>query len=615
MSGFRSRPGQVLTLVLACAAAPVWAQVTAAKDGPPTVEEARQFVAKAEERLLGLSNKAGRAAWVQANFITEDTEKISADANKDLIAASMELAKAATRFDGLKLPEDLARKLKLLKLAAVPLPAPSDPKLQTELTEIASAMEGMYGRGKYCRGAATPPPDDAGCLDIGAITKIMAESRDYDELLDVWKGWHAIAPPIKPKYQRFVELGNAGAKELGYKDLGALWRSAYDMPPDEFAQELDRLWTQVRPLYEALHAHVRARLGEKYGVARVPADGPMPAHVLGNPWAQQWGNIFPLVAPPGTAGYDTTALLRAKRVDAKEMVRYGERFFTSLGFEQLPETFWKRSLFVKPQDREVVCHASAWDVDNEQDLRIKMCIDVTGEDFVTIHHELGHNFYQRAYRNQPFLFRGSANDGFHEAIGDAVALSVTADYLVKVGLLDKAPGSEGDLAYLMQMALDKVAFLPFGLLVDQWRWKVFAGEVTPAGYNAAWWDLRKKYQGVASPVPRTEADFDPGAKYHVPANTPYSRYFLAHILQFQFHRALCREAGFTGPLYKCSIYGNKAAGAKLDKMLQLGLSRPWPEALEAMTGEKRMDATAILDYFAPLKKWLDEQNRGRKVGY
>jgi peptidyl-dipeptidase A len=617
MSGFRSRPG-VLALVFACAAAPVWAQVTAAKDGPPTAEEARQFVARAEERLLELSNKAGRAAWVQANFITEDTEKISADANKDLIAASMELAKAATRFDALKLPDDLSRKLKLLKLAAVPLPAPSDPKLQTELTEIASAMEGMYGRGKYCRppkAGEAPAAEGAGCLDIGDVTKIMAESRDYDELLDVWKGWHAIAPPIKPKYERFVELGNAGAKELGYKDLGALWRSAYDMPPDEFAQELDRLWAQVRPLYESLHAHVRARLGETYGVARVPADGPLPAHLLGNPWAQQWGNIFPLVAPPGTAGYDTTALLRAKRVDAKEMVRYGERFFTSLGFEQLPETFWKRSLFVKPQDREVVCHASAWDVDNDQDLRIKMCIDVTGEDFVTIHHELGHNFYQRAYRKQPYLFRGSANDGFHEAIGDAVALSVTADYLVKVGLLDKAPGSEGDLAYLMQMALDKVAFLPFGLLVDQWRWKVFAGEVTPAGYNAAWWDLRRKYQGVASAVPRTEADFDPGAKYHVPANTPYSRYFLAHILQFQFHRALCREAGFTGPLYKCSIYGNKAAGAKLDAMLQLGLSRPWPEALEAMTGEKRMDATAILDYFAPLKKWLDEQNRGRKVGY
>jgi peptidyl-dipeptidase A len=603
MSGFRSGVG-CAALTLAVAAAPCWAQVTPAQTAAaPTVEEARQFVARAEERLLDLGNRAARAGWVQANFITEDTEKLAADANKDVIAAAMELAKGATRFDGLTLPEDLRRKLTLLKLAVSPLPAPSDSKLQTELTELATSMEGTYGRGKYCRGGG-----EADCLDIGAITKIMAESRKYDELLDVWKGWHDnVGGPIKPKYTRFVELANMGARELGYKDLGVYWRSAYDMPPDEFAKELDRLWTQVRPLYEALHTHVRAKLVEHYGADKVPADGPLPAHLL--------GNIYPLVAPPGGKSYDLTALLKAKKVDAREMVRYGERFFTSLGFEKLPETFWTRSLFVKPQDREVVCHASAWDVDNDQDLRIKMCIDITGEDFVTVHHELGHNFYQRAYRKQPFLFRGSANDGFHEAIGDAVALSVTPDYLVKVGLLDKAPGPEGDLAYLMQTALDKVAFLPFGLLVDQWRWKVFAGETTPATYNKTWWDLRLKYQGVAPAVPRGEAEFDPGAKYHVPANTPYSRYFLAHILQFQFHRALCREAGFTGPLHQCSIYGNQKAGAKLSGMLEMGLSRPWPDALEAMTGEKRMDATAILDYFAPLKTWLDEQNRGRKVGY
>ena len=445
----------------------------------------------------------------------------------------------------------------------------------------------------------------------------MAESRNYDELLDVWRGWHTISPPMRPKYTRLVELANQGARELNFADLGAMWRSAYDMPPDAFAAELDRLWGQVRPLYEALHTHVRAQLVKTYGADKVSADGPIPAHLLGNIWAQEWGNIYPLVAPPGSGGpgYDLTALLAAKKVDEKEMVRYGERFFTSLGFDPLPKTFWERSLFVQPKDRDVVCHASAWDIDDD-DYRIKMCIDVNAEDFVTVHHELGHNFYQRAYRRkQPLLFRNSANDGFHEAIGDAIALSVTPQYLVKVGLLDKAPGPEGDTQYLLRNALDKIAFLPFGLLIDQWRWKVFSGEVTPADYNKAWWELRRKYQGVAPVEPRGEEWFDPGAKYHVPANVPYTRYFLARVLQFQFHRALCREAGFTGPLHQCSIYGNKAAGAKLNAMLEMGQSRPWPEALEAMTGEKQIDATAILDYFEPLMVWLEKENKGRKPGW
>jgi peptidyl-dipeptidase A len=598
------------------AAAPAHAQVKPAPSRPraaaaaPTAAEARAFVEQAEARLLDLSNRQSRADWVAATYITDDTERISADANQETIAATMELAKAATRFDALSLPEDLRRKLTLLKLAAIPLPAPADPKLQAELAQIAKWMEGTYGKGKYCRGAK-----GTDCLDVNAVTKIMAESRNYDELLDVWKGWHTIAPPMRPRYERFVQLANQGARDLGYKDLGAYWRSNYDMPADAFSAELDRLWGQVRPLYEALHAHVRASLAKAYP-GRVPEKGPIPAHLLGNIWAQQWGNVYPLVGVPETAGgYDVTKLLEAKKVDEREMVRYGERFFTSLGFDPLPKTFWERSLFVKPADRDVVCHASAWDVDNDQDLRIKMCIEKNGEDFVTIHHELGHNFYQRAYRTQPFLFRNGANDGFHEAIGDTIALSVTAGYLQKVGLLGSAPGGSGDLEFLMRMALDKVAFLPFGLLIDQWRWKVFSGEVPPARYNAAWWELRRKYQGVEAPVPRTEADFDPGAKYHVPANVPYMRYFLAHILQFQFHRALCREAGFTGPLHQCSIYGNKAAGAKLARMLEMGQSRPWPEALYAMTGERQIDATAILDYFAPLKKWLDEQNQGRTVGW
>jgi peptidyl-dipeptidase A len=580
----------------------------AAPTAKPTAADAKVFIEAAEARLLELGNRQQRAGWVQSTYITEDTEKLAAEANKDLIAATVEYAVEATRFDGLALPEDVARKLKLLKLS-LSLPAPRDDKLQTELTELVASLEGLYGKGKYC-----PPGKE--CQDIGALSKVLAESRDPDELLVAWRGWHAISPPMKPKYERFVELANQGARTLGFADMGTLWRSNYDMPPDAFSAEVERLWQQVKPLYTSLHAYVRSRLSERYGSKVVPPDGPIPAHLLGNMWAQSWENVYPLVAPsPAVPSVDVTALLRAKKMDARGMVRSGERFFTSLGFEPLPKTFWERSLFTKPADREVVCHASAWDVDNDEDLRIKMCIEVTGEDFVVIHHELGHNFYQRAYRKQPYLFRNGANEGFHEAIGDAIALSVTPEYLVKVGLLDRAPDASGDIGLLLDRALQKVAFLPFGLILDQWRWKVFSGEVTPASYNKEWWDLRLRYQGVVPPLARTEADFDPGAKYHVPGNVSYTRYFLAHILQFQFHQSLCEAAGQTGPLHRCSIYDNKVAGATLDKMLAMGASRPWPDALEAMTGQRRMDATALLAYFAPLQKWLDEQNRGRKVGW
>jgi peptidyl-dipeptidase A len=584
------------------------AKKTSPAGKPATVAEAKAFLDEAEAKLLALATDAGRAAWVQSTYITDDTEILAAQANERLIAATVAYAKKATRFDGLKLPADLARKIKLLKLSLT-LAAPSDPKESEELTRITAGMEGAYGKGKYC------PPGKDKCLDLEEITRIMANSRDAAELLDVWRGWHAIAPPMRKNFVRYVELANKGARELGFADTGAMWRSKYDMPPEAFPAELDRLWEQVRPLYLSLHAYVRWKLREKYGDA-VPASGPIPAHLLGNMWAQTWDNVYPLVAPKDAdPGFDLTAILKARQTQPLQMVRYGEGFFESLGFDPLPKTFWEHSLFTKPRDRDVVCHASAWDIDNVNDLRIKMCIDITAEDFTTIHHELGHNFYQRAYNTNPFLFRDSANDGFHEAVGDTIALSITPEYLVKLGLLEKPPDTSKDIGLLLKKALEKIAFLPFGLLIDQWRWKVFSGEVTPANYNAAWWELRRKYQGVAPPVPRSEQDFDPAAKYHVAANVPYMRYFLADILQFQFHRALAKTAGCREPLNRCSVYGDKEAGTKLNTMLAMGLSRPWPEALEALSGQRQMDATAIRDYFAPLQKWLDEQNRGKPVGW
>jgi len=574
--------------------------------GKATAQEAEKFMTDVEKRLMDLSIKAGRADWVRSTYVTDDTDKIAAEANSELIAATTEYVEQAKKFDGVDLPVDLQRKFKLLKLSLT-LPAPKDEGERKELTEIAAKMEGDYGKGKYC-----PDGDKGKCLSLPDLENIMTNSRDPEELKKAWVGWHQIAVPIRKDYVRFVELSNKGAQQLGFKDTGAMWREKYDMAPDAFSAEMERLWQQVKPLYDSLYTYTRHKLSEKYGKDVVPEDKPIPAHLLGNMWAQTWSNVYPIIAPGSSdRGYDLTTTLKARNTDAKQMVRYGEGFFTSLGYDQLPATFWERSLFAKPADHEVVCHASAWDIDYEKDVRLKMCVNINEEDFTVVHHELGHNYYQMAYATQPFLFRDSANDAFHEAIGDTIALSVTPPYLKQLGLIDKVPDPSADIGFLLNRALDKVAFLPFGYLVDQWRWRVFSGDIKPEDYNKAWWELREKYQGVRAPVPRGEQDFDAGAKYHVPANTPYARYFLAAILQFQFHRALCREAGFNGPLYQCSIYGNKKAGEKLHAMLAMGLSKPWPEALKAMTGEDKMDATAIIDYFAPLKTWLDEQN-GKK---
>ncbi len=574
-----------------------------------TADKAVEFVTNSEQQLAGLMQESERMAWVHSNFITEDTEKLSALASRKLTTLQVELAAEAARYNEVEgIDGDTRRKLNILR-SGITIPAPSDTAKTAEQSEIGARLAGMYGKGEYCYA-------NGACLDLGLLSDIMAESRDPDTLLEAWNGWRKISPPMKDLYARQVELANEGASELGFSDLGTMWRSAYDMPAEDFPAELDRLWIDVKPLYEALHCHVRARLGEQYGSELVSQDGPIPAHLLGNMWAQDWSNIYPLVAPQETvAAYDLSAILKERGFDAITMVQAGEAFFSSLGFEELPDTFWQRSLFVKPQDRDVVCHASAWDLDEKDDLRIKMCIKINAEDFKTIHHELGHNYYQRAYSQESHLYRNSANDGFHEAVGDTISLSITPEYLRKIGLLENVPDASGDIALLMKRALEGVAFLPFGLMVDQWRWKVFAGEVGPEAYNDLWWQLREKYQGIKAPNERPADAFDAGAKYHVPGNTPYTRYFLARILQFQFHRSLCEIAGDEGPMHRCSIYGNKAAGKRLHAMLEMGRREPWPDELEALTGQRDMDATAMLDYFAPLKAWLDEQNEGRQCGW
>ncbi|MDB4935209.1 MAG: Peptidyl-dipeptidase precursor [Labilithrix sp.] len=584
----------------------------------PTAEEAKKFMEQVDKDLRRLWVARDRAGWVNQNFITDDTEALSAAGEEATAAYVTEAISKARRFDGVKgIDGDLARQLLLLKLAQV-VPAPSNADERRELAELQSAMTAIYGKGQYC-----PPPSspiaakDGKCLKLDDLSRILKKSRKYDEQLEAWKGWHSIAPVMKDKYARYAELGNKGAKEIGFGDMGALWRSGYDMTPEDFEADIERLWQDVKPLYDDLHCYTRKKLRAKYGKDKIPEKAPIPAHLLGNMWAQQWDAIFDVVEPyPGQGSLDVDKKLRDKKYDPTKMVKLGEGFFTSLGLEPLPKSFWERSLFTRPKDREVVCHASAWDVSWNDDLRIKMCIEPTEDDLITIHHELGHDFYFHYYYKLPILFQAGANDGFHEGIGDTLALSVTPQYLKNLGLLDQVPNNDkGRLNVQMKMALDKVAFLPFGLLIDKWRWDVFSGKTPKAKYNEAWWALRTKYQGVAAPVPRSEADFDPGAKYHVPASTPYVRYFLARIYQFQFHRALCKAAGHKGSLDTCSIYGNKEAGAKLRAMLQLGQSKPWPEALAVLSGEKKADASAMLEYFAPLRTYLKEQNKGEQCGW
>ena len=584
--------------------------VAALPAGIASATPADDFVASLNKQLAELSLEVNAAAWTQATYITVDTQFLNAKANERLLGTFSKLVADAKAYEGQPMSEASSRAIKLLKLG-LPAPAPDDPQKRAELAAVLAGMEAKYGSAKYCKQGAD------GCRDETQLKAVVATSRDYDQLLDAWQGWHEAARPIREDYVRYVALANEGARELGYKDLGAMWRAGYDMPADDFSKEATRLWSQVQPLYKQLHCYTRARLAQKYGEDKVPAGKPIPAHLLGNMWAQQWDTLFDLLEPyPGVSSLDVTGALKSQGWDAIRMTKSAEDFYTSIGFPKLPQTFWERSMLVKPRDRDVVCHASAWQMDAYEDVRIKMCIEPDYDSLTTIYHELGHVYYDLWYKNQPFMFQGGAHDGFHEAIGDTITLSMTPAYLAKIGLVPgSAESRKAEINAQMKLALQKIAFLPFGKVIDEWRWKVFSGEIQPDQYNAAWWALREKYQGVAPAVARSEVDFDPGAKFHVPGNTPYTRYFLSFILQFQFQKALCEAAGHKGPLDQCSIYGNKEAGQKFAAMLSKGASQPWQETLYELTGTRQMDASAILDYFAPLAAWLEEQNQGQKCGW
>ncbi len=580
---------------------------------PMTPQGAADWVAMVEQDLAKFSVTYAQVSWINATYINHDTDTLAAEYGAELTLKSVAYANEAAKYAEVPgIDPEVARKLTMLRYG-ISLPAPSRDGAAEELSNIATKLNSDYGKGK---GTLNGEPINGSDIEaeMGNLERTPAE------LSEMWASWHDnVGAPMREDFTQYVALANEGAQELGFDDLGTMWRSGYDMSPDEFAVETERMWQEVKPLYVALHTYVRRKLNEKYGDEVQSATGPIRADLLGNMWAQEWGNIYPLVAPEGAGdiGYDLTDLIEQKELGPVDMVKVGEQFFSSLGFDPLPQTFYERSQFTKPADREVVCHASAWDIDNVDDLRIKMCIKPNADDFTTIHHELGHNYYQRAYNKQDYLHLNGANDGFHEAIGDMIALSITPDYLVGIDLLkpEQVPTADKDIGLLLRQAMDKVAFLPFGLLIDRYRWSLFDGSVAPADYNKAWTDIRREYQGIVPPVERPADGFDPGAKYHVPGNVSYTRYFLARLLQFQFYKAACDQAGWKGPLHRCSFYGNKEVGKNLNAMLEMGASKPWPDALEAFTGERQMSGKAMVEYFAPLMDWLEEQNKGQKAGW
>ena len=576
-------------------------------------KEIEDFLNNIEEENKNDGPVIYSASWISSNFITYDSQKVIADYGTRYTLKSLERSREASAFDDVSTSSENRRMLNILKSSFV-MPPPLNKELASELSSITTSLEAMYGSGEHCY-------EDGSCYDLEAFESIIDNSRDPEELLKAWQGWHEIGKPMKSMYMRMVDIGNQGSKDLGYQGLSDLWFSKYDMPADEFLNETDRVWEEVKPLYDALHCHVRAKLNEHYGDNVVPESGPLPVHLLGNMWGQSWSNIYDLVYTEESQqnSVDVTKIIEEKGLNEIEMVEYAEDFFLSIGFDPLPDTFWERSLFVKPRDRSVVCHASAWNLDPaNNDLRIKMCIEKNEEDFVTIHHELGHIFYYQAYNHLPTLFQGGANDGFHEAFGDLLTLSITPDYLTQIDFITEEQASvakEDPIGLLMKQALDGVVVVPWALMLDKWRSGVFNGEIDETNLNSSWWKLREYYQGINTSTERSEDYFDPGAKYHIPGNTPYTRYYLARIMQYQFHEALCNEIEFDGLLHECSIYGSEKAGDKIISTMAMGESLPWQDAFENLTGSRKLSGKSILNYYAPLKDWLDEQNENRTCGW
>ncbi|KAH9492522.1 hypothetical protein Btru_046311 [Bulinus truncatus] len=571
------------------------------------VDEAEKFLSEYDKEAQILKFQASEAEFNYESNLTEYNKNVSLQRQLSKAEFDLRKQKESWSYNVTGMTESIRRQFRFVRDIGANA-QPNKTKLE-KLKQSRLDMQSIYGKGEVCLKEKCLPlePD---------LTQLMASSGDYDELLAVWTKWRDVTgKKMKTIFSEYVDLYNEAVRISCFKDAGEYWRSWYDSPT--FEEDIANLYAQIRPLYEQLHAYVRKKLQQKYKHVKFPSSGHIPAHILGNMWAQEWTNIIKDVVPyKDKPTVDVTDELKKQGYTAMKIFETADSFFGSLGLIKMVPEFWKNSIIEKQNGTDMVCHATAYDLYNGKDFRIKMCTDITQEDLVTVHHEMGHVEYYMQYKDHPIVFRDGANNGFHEAIGDVMALSVqTPEHLHKINLLKDLPtDSETDINFLMKMALEKVAFLPFGYLIDLWRWSVFSGKTTSENYTNDWWKLRCRLQGVYPPVKRSSDDFDPGAKYHIPSDTPYIRYFISFIIQFQFHKAACQAAGYRGPLHRCDIYNNTDAGKQIGNMLKLGASRPWPDAMEVITGQRKMDASALLEYFHPLLEFLKKEN-GDEFGW
>jgi peptidyl-dipeptidase A len=562
------------------------------------------------------------ASWNYETNLTDHNKQIMIQASAEtanftqVMSAQMKKLFLTVKFTK---PENnrLYRKLSMIGDAAL------SAEKYKELLSLKANMSNIYSTATVCGLLNTPlsecPPDKKWNLEPG-ITQALDNPNTPEPLLaQLWKSWRdESGKKMRDDYIRYVKLKNEAAAANGFPTAAEVWRAPY-VEPDfnytdaDFLNDAKKLFEQTKPLYEQLHAYVRAKLRERHGNIGSSADGPIPAHLLGNMWAQSWlGTLNFTQLFPSKPKLDVTEEMKTQNYTAKKMFEIADKFFTDLGLEAMPAKFWDKSMITKPEGREVTCHASAWDFYNAQDFRIKQCTDITMQDLFTVHHEMGHVEYFLQYKNNSIPFREGANDGFHEAIGDVLALSVsTPTHLKGLNLIrsDLVNDNETDLNFQFSTALEKIAFIPFGLMLDLYRYDVFSGTIKPDELNKKWWEYAVEYQGICAPDnSRDETNFDPGAKFHVPADVPYMRYFVSFIIQFQFHKALCDKAGHQGPLYTCDINNNKEAGKLLGEALKLGSTKPWQEAMQKITGTTTMDAGPLLEFFQPLYEYLVQQN-------
>ncbi|XP_045110504.1 angiotensin-converting enzyme-like isoform X5 [Portunus trituberculatus] len=555
-------------------------------------EEAVQLLGDYHKEAGHVLNEYAKALWDYATNITLHNTERKKEASARTRQFKDKWSKRSRNLADLDLTNDTRRMIK--KAFQIQL----NEEDGRNLSQVLSNMSTIYSTAQVCL-------HGKGCVGLDPdLTNLMANSRNYSELLEIWKGWReSVSREIKPYYLQYLDLMNKMARLNNFSDAGEMWRDKYETPAFEAAME--DLYKEVRPLYLLIHAYVRRRLRQHY--PQIEPRGALPACVLGDMWGRFWRNISPLVTPyPDLTQLDVTSELVRLNHTPHTMFRMGGEFFTSMGLKPLPNTFWTRSMLVKPEGREVVCHPTAWDFYDGKDFRIKMCTQVNMEDLQTIHHELGHVQYFMEYAHLPLTYRNGANGGFHEAIGELVGMVVeTPQYLTKIGLLPHRPaGPEMEVNQLMWAALQTVTTLPFHLVRDVWRWRVWRGDVEEAKYNEDFWRLMLEYAGVKPPVPRTDKDLDPPALFHVANNYDMIRYFTRTILQFQILEGLCRAAGHQGPLHTCDLHGSEKAGRLLASGLALGSSKPWPEVLKVLTGSSTMSTKPLREFFAPLEHWI-----------